>query len=85
MPSLFSLIIYIIIAAIGFTMVFLYRGTKTTAQIFKPDPNRVKKLFMIVLATATVVTLVLSYLTEYQLKSTAIPDESSMKFQDFKS
>ena len=44
----FSLIIYIIIAAVGFTMVFLYKQTNTTAQLFKPDPERVKKIFMII-------------------------------------
>ena len=81
----FSLIIYIIIAAVGFTMVFLYKQTNTTAQLFKPDPERVKKIFMIIFGVATVITFALSWLTTYELQASNIPLEGSMKYQNMKS
>ncbi len=82
---MFSLIIYIIIAAVGFTMVFLYKQTNTTAQLFKPDPLKVRKVFMIVFGVATVLTFALSWLTTYELQATNIPLEGSMKYQNMKS
>ena len=82
---MFSLIIYLIIAAIGFTMVYLYKGTNTSARIFKPDPKKVLKSFMIAFGVASIITFALSYYTEYQLSSSNIPDESSMKFQNARS
>ena len=82
---MFSLIIYIIIAAVGFTMVFLYKQTYTSAQILKPDPERLKKIFMIFFGVATVVTFALSWFTTYQLQSSNIPLEGSIKYQNMKS
>ena len=82
---MFSLIIYIIIAAVGFTMVFLYKQTYTSAEILKPDPERLKKIFMIFFGVATVVTFALSWFTTYQLQSSNIPLEGSIKYQNMKS
>jgi len=82
---MFSLIIYIIIAAVGFTMVFIYKQTNTTAQILKPDPQKVQKLFLAFFGIATVITFALSWFTTYELQTTNIPLESSMKYQNMKS
>ena len=82
---MFSIIIYILIAAVGFTMVFLYKQAYTTAKILKPDPEKVRKVFMIVFWTACIVTFVLSWLTTYELQSSNIPLESSIKYQNMKS
>lgn len=81
----FSLIIYIIIAAVGFTMVFLYKQTNTTAQILKPDPEKVRKAFMAFFGVATVITFALSWFTTYELQTSSIPLEGSMKYQNYKS
>ena len=83
--SLFSLILYSIIAAIGFTMVFIYKQTYTTAAILKPDPERLRKIFMIFLGVTTVVTFALSWYTTYALKASDIPLDGSMKYQNMKS
>jgi hypothetical protein len=82
---MFSIIIYIIIAAVGFTMVFIYKQTNTTAQILKPDPEKLRKIFMIFFGVAAVVTFALSWLTTYELQSSNIPLESSIKYQNMKS
>jgi len=82
---MFSLIIYILIAAVGFTMVFIYKQTNTTARILKPDPEKVKKLFMIVFGVAAVLTFALSWFTTYELQASNIPLEGSMKYQNMKS
>jgi hypothetical protein len=81
---MFSLIIYFIIAAIGFMMVYLFKQTNTTANFFKPDPQKIFRIFLIVLGTATVITFGFSYLATYELTATNIPDEGSMKFQNAK-
>ena len=82
---MFSLIIYIIIAAVGFTMVFLYKQTYTSADIFNPDPEKLRKIFMTVFGIATVVTFVLSWLTTYELQASNIPLEGSMKYENMRS
>ncbi len=82
---MFSLIIYILIAAVGFTMVFIYKQTNTTAQILKPDPEKIKKIFTIVFGVAAVITFALSWYTTYELQANNIPLEGSMKYQNTKS
>ena len=82
---MFSLIIYIIIAAVGFTMVFLYKQTYTSAKILQPDPEKLKKVFTVVFVTAAIVTFALSWLTTYELQASNIPLESSIKYQNMKS
>ena len=72
-------------AAVGFTMVFLFRQTYTSAQILKPDPEKVKKVFMIVFGSAVVITFVLSWFTTYTLQTSDIPLERSMRYQNIKS
>jgi len=66
-------------------MVFIYKQTNTTAQILKPDPEKVKRIFTIVFAVATVITFALSWYTTYQLQDSNIPLEGSMKYQNTKS
>ena len=83
--SLFSLTLYIIIAAIGFTMFFLYKQTYTNAAVLKPNPEKLRKIFMVFFGVATVVTFALSWYTTYELKASNIPLEGSMKYQNMKS
>ncbi len=83
--SLFSFILYIIIAAIGFMMVFLYKQTNTSASILKPNPDKIKRVFIIFLSVAAVITFALSWYTTYELNTSSIPVESSMKYENMKS
>jgi hypothetical protein len=82
---MFSLIIYVLIAAIGFMMGYLYRKTHTTAQFFDIEPKKLLKIFIWVFGIAVVSTYAISWLAMHALGSTTIPDDSSMKFKDTKS
>ena len=82
---MFSLIIYIIIAAVGFSMVFIYKQTSTSANLLKPDPAKLYRAFMIAFGIATVVTFALSWLTTYELNASNIALEGSIKYQNMKS
>ena len=52
--SLFSLIIYFLISAIGFMMGYLYKKSNTSAQFFQIDPQKVLRIFRIVFALALI-------------------------------
>jgi hypothetical protein len=82
---MFSFIIYILIAALGFIMAFVFRQTNTTASVLKPDPKKLMKLFFLVFSVATIVTFTLSWFTTYELGTSNITDVSQMKFNDMKS
>lgn len=82
---MFSIIIYIIIAAVGFSMVFLYKQSNTTANLLRPEPAKLHRAFMTVFGVATVVTFALSWLTTYELQTSNIAIESSIKYQNMKS
>jgi hypothetical protein len=82
---MFSLIIYILVIAIGFMMGYVYRKSFTTAQFFQVEPKKLLRVFTIVFGVAVVATFALSWLTTYVLHDTTIPDDSSMKYKDAKS
>ncbi|MBP6731520.1 MAG: hypothetical protein KA149_05645 [Chitinophagales bacterium] len=82
---MFSLIIYILIAAIGFMMGFLYKKAYTTAQFFSIDPNKVLRVFTVVFVVAVFLTFGLSWYTLHVLSDIQIPDDSSIKYHDTKS
>ncbi|MES2620537.1 MAG: hypothetical protein V4615_06765 [Bacteroidota bacterium] len=82
---MFSLIIYILIAAIGFMMGFLYKRSHTTSQFFNPDPKKAMRIFLLVLLAGTLVNLLLSWLATYVLKSAEIPEDGNFKYHDTKS
>ena len=82
---MFSLIIYILVASIGFMMGYLYKKSFTTAQFFQVEPKKLLRVFTIVFLVAIVLTLALSWWTMHVLGNTSIPDESSMRYQDTKS
>ncbi len=82
---MFSFIIYILIAAIGFMMGFLYKRSFTTAQFFQVEPKKLLRVFTIVFVVAVVLTFALSWWTMHVLGNITIPDESSMKYKDTKS
>jgi hypothetical protein len=66
-------------------MFFMYKGTETTAQLFKPEPKKVFKVFITFFGIAFILSLALSWYTTHQLGTSNIPDESSMNFQNAKS
>lgn len=76
---MFSLIIFILIAAIGFMMGFVYKRSYTTAQFFQIQPQRVLRIFTIIFGVAVVLTLALSWLTMYMLGDSNIPGNDTMK------
>jgi len=82
---MFSIIIYILVAAIGFMMGYLYKKSFTTAQFFQVEPNKLLRVFTIVFLIAVVLTFALSWWTMHVLSNTNIPDESSMRYKDTKS
>lgn len=82
---MFSLIIYILIAAVGFMMGFIYKKSFTTAEFFNPRPANALRNFMVVFLLAMFITYGLSWWTLHTLSSTTIPDESSMQYQNSKS
>ena len=82
---MFSLIIYILIAAVGFMMGFIYKKSFTTAEFFNPVPENALRNFMIVFVLAVLVTYGLSWWTLYSLRSSNIPDENSMNYNNAKS
>ena len=85
MYSLFSLTIYILIAAVGFMMGFVYKKSITTAQFFNPDPKKALRIFMLVFVLAVVLTFFLSWYVLHVLSASTIPDEGSMQYQNTKS
>ena len=82
---MFTLIIYILIAAVGFMMGYLYKKANTNAQFFNIDSKKVLRIFTAVFCLAVVLTYALSWYTMHVLGDTKIPDESSMKYQNTKS
>jgi predicted signal transduction protein with EAL and GGDEF domain len=82
---MFSVIIFILIAALGFIMSYLYRQTTTSAHFFKPDPRNAMKLFLVVFVTATLLILALSHLATYELTASNLAAENSEKYQNVKS
>jgi hypothetical protein len=82
---MFTLIIYILIVAIGFMMGFLYKRSHTSSTFFNPDPKKAMRLFLILFGVATVVTLALSLFAPYSLQTTNIPEEGLLKFHNTKS
>jgi hypothetical protein len=82
---MFSLIIYILTAAIGFMMGFVYKRTHTTSDFFNPDPKKAMRLFMILFSVAIIATLSLSLFAPYSLHTTTIPEEGMLKFNSTKS
>ncbi len=82
---MFSLIIYILIAAAGFMMGYIYKKSFTTAEFFNPEPKNALRNFMVVFILAVLVTYGLSWWTLQSLHSYTIPDESSMNYNNTKS
>lgn len=82
---MFSLIIYILIAAAGFMMGFLYKRATTNAQFFNPIPKNSLRNFLVLYGIAILVTFVLSWLTEHAMDPGTLRDEVSVKYQNTKS
>jgi hypothetical protein len=66
-------------------MAFIYKRSHTSSSFFNPDPRKARRIFMILFAVATLVTLALSVFAPYSLHSTNIPEESMLKFHSTKS
>ncbi len=76
---MFSLMIFILIAAIGFMMGFVYKRSYTTAQFFQIEPKRVLRIFTIIFGVAVVLTLGLSWFTMYMLGDGSVAGNDTMK------
>jgi hypothetical protein len=81
---MFSLIIYILIAAIGFMMGVLYKRSYTTAQFFNPAPVKLFRIFLIVFAIAVVITSSLAGWMVYELSISEIPEDGKIQFANVK-
>lgn len=79
---MFSLIIYILTAAIGFMMGYLYKRAFTNAQFFNPEPRKALRLFISVYVLAVLSTFALSWITTHLLARTSIPEDGSIKYQN---
>ncbi|MFN8300249.1 MAG: hypothetical protein U0T75_14190 [Chitinophagales bacterium] len=79
---MFSLIIYILTAAVGFMMGYLYKRSFTNAQFFNPDPKKALRLFITMFSLATVLTFTLSWVTTHLLSESTIAEEGNIKYQN---
>lgn len=82
---MFSLIIYILIAAIGFMLGVLYKRTHTAASILNPDPKKALRVFSYVAGAVFVVLFALSFFETYTLRSTEIPEEANISYNNYHS
>jgi len=82
---MFTLIIYIIIAAFGFMMGFLYKRANSTAKLFNPDAKQALRIFIAAFILAIGITFTLSWFTTRALYVTAIPEEANIKYTNLKS
>jgi formate-dependent nitrite reductase membrane component NrfD len=81
---MFSLIIYLLIAAVGFMMAVLYKRTESTAAFFNPDPNRLLKSFTILFVVSLLLTFLASFFTMRALTHSQIPEEGNMQYNSMK-
>lgn len=77
---MFTSIIFVLTAAIGFMMGFLYRKSYTTAQFFNFSQQKLLRIFTILFFVAVLLTYALSWFTLHVLSSTNPPDETAVKF-----
>ncbi|MCW5909349.1 MAG: hypothetical protein KIS94_15900 [Chitinophagales bacterium] len=82
---MFSVILFIILAAVGFMMGFLYKKVFTTSKLLNPEPAKTLKIFVWFFATALVVSLALSYFTSQALGASEIAEEADMRYQNLES
>lgn len=82
---MFTLIIFLLTAAIGFMIGVLYRQATATAEIFNPRPGTILKIFYWVLAIGLIITFLLSWHASRQLNASSVPADDSVKFQNVKS
>lgn len=78
-----SLLTYIITAANGFMLAFLYKKTFTTANVLSPDPKRILRIFLTIFISAVVIIYGLSWYATYSLRTAEIPEEGRVKFESF--
>ena len=81
---MFSLIIYLLIAAVGFMMAVLYKRTESTAAFFNPDPNRLLKSFTILFVVSLLLTFLASFFTMRALTHSQITEEGNMQYNSMK-
>ena len=77
---MFSIIIYILIAAVGFMMAFLYKKSITSAQFFNPDPKRSLKIYLWVFVLSLICIFVFSYFELNVLAKSQIPEDAKLKY-----
>lgn len=82
---MFSLITYIIIAAIGFMMGFLYKKTHTASTFFNPEPKKSLRIFSWVFGAAFLSLSILCFLAIRALNTTPIPEEANIDYNNFHS
>ncbi len=82
---MFTLIIYILIAAIGFIMAFLYKRANTASQFLHPEPKKALRIYLSVFIVAIITTFILSWFTARALVSSPIPEEGNMQYNNLKS
>jgi len=80
-----SFIIYLLIAAIGFMMGFLYKRSHSSSQFFSPDPVKMFRIFILTLVLAIIFVLGVSWYGSHSLSPDAIPEENALRFENTKS
>ncbi len=81
---MFSLIIYILVAAVGFMMAVLYKRTETSLNFFNPDPKTWLRYFTILFASGLLLTYLLSWLTMRSLTNSQMPEDGNIQYQSMK-
>jgi hypothetical protein len=82
---MFTLILFIILAAFGFMMGVLYKKAITSAQALNPQPQKLLRIFLWVFGIGVIVTFALSYFAPKVLTSTPIPEENNIHYNNLKS
>lgn len=82
---MFTSILFVILAAIGFMMGVLYKRAITSAQFLNPEPKRLLRWFLWIFWVGIVITFALSYFVPKALTSSSIPEENNIQYNNLKS
>jgi hypothetical protein len=82
---MFTFIIFIIIAGIGFVMGYIYKKSTTSLAFFTPNELGTLRNFMIVFTLGMIACFALSWYTLTTLGATEMPADNKLRFDNMRS
>lgn len=82
---MFTIILFVLLAAIGFMMGVLYKRATTTAPVLNPEPKKLLRVFIWTFGVGIAITFALSYFAPKALNSSPIPEENNIQYNNLKS